>query len=380
MLALRAGTDTSCGPEFAALNQALKDKLVTESEIDAAVKRLFTARFRLGMFDPPQDVPYTRIPHSEVDSQAHRHAGSPGGAGIDRVAQERRTAYCRCNAKGKTIAVIGPNATALESLEGNYNGQPSHPVLPLDGIENRFGADSKVLYAQGSSYVAGFPVTVPRTVLRSRQRDWPEGRVLQQRRVARPTGADPGRQAGGFRLGRHLAGRSHTRQPPSACAGAAPSRFRARASTSFKYRPEHCSPCDGVDNFRLYLDDKQVLEAGRDVKQSTGHDFLHHAFRRFRAARHPPGVCPQRSHVWRRSASCVAARGGPDARSGGADRPSGRRGRGLRGPVAEPGRGRDAGAPGGLPAAATAPKSICPSCRKNCCRPWPQRASRWWWC
>jgi beta-glucosidase len=61
-LALRAGTDTSCGPEFASLNQALKDKLVTESEIDTAVKRLFTARFRLGMFDPPQDVPYTRIP------------------------------------------------------------------------------------------------------------------------------------------------------------------------------------------------------------------------------------------------------------------------------------------------------------------------------
>ncbi len=68
-------------------------------------------------------------------------------------------------AKGKTIAVIGPNATMLESLEGNYNGQPTHPVLPLDGMESRFGADAKVLYAQGSSYVAGFPVMVPRTVL-----------------------------------------------------------------------------------------------------------------------------------------------------------------------------------------------------------------------
>src|SRR6202789_3970358 len=48
VLALRAGTDTSCGPEFASLNQALKDKLITESEIDAAVTRLFVARFRLG--------------------------------------------------------------------------------------------------------------------------------------------------------------------------------------------------------------------------------------------------------------------------------------------------------------------------------------------
>ena len=63
--------------------------------------------------------------------------------------------------------MIGPNATVLESLEGNYNGQPSHPMLPLDGIEERFGTAGKVLYAQGSSYVSGFPVTVPRTVLRT---------------------------------------------------------------------------------------------------------------------------------------------------------------------------------------------------------------------
>ena len=88
-LALRAGTDTSCGPEFAALNQALKDKLVTESEIDTAVKRLFTARFRLGMFDPPQDVPYARIPMSEVDSRPTA-AGAPGCAGVDRAAQKHK--------------------------------------------------------------------------------------------------------------------------------------------------------------------------------------------------------------------------------------------------------------------------------------------------
>ena len=50
----------------------------------------------------------------------------------------------RSQRKGKTIAVIGPNATMLESLEGNYNGQPTHPVLPLDGIESRFAPQSAV--------------------------------------------------------------------------------------------------------------------------------------------------------------------------------------------------------------------------------------------
>ena len=162
-LSLRAGTDTSCGPEFDALNQALKDKLVSESEIDTAVKRLFTARFRLGMFDPPQDVPYARISYERGRFAGAPGAGSPGGARIDRAAQEREW-HIAAQPNGKTIAVIGPNATMLESLEGNYNGQPTHPVLPLDGIESRF---HKVLYAQGSSYVAGFPVVVPRTVLRT---------------------------------------------------------------------------------------------------------------------------------------------------------------------------------------------------------------------
>jgi beta-glucosidase len=269
-LALRAGTDTSCGPEFASLNQALKDKLVSESEIDAAVKRLFTARFRLGMFDPPQDVPYTRIPHTEVDSQAHRMLAR-------QVAQEsfvllkNADGLLPLNGKAKTIAVIGPNATALESLEGNYSGQPSHPILPLDGIEERFTTSGKVLYAQGSSYVAGFPVTVPRSVLRSgsdaglkgeyfNNAEWQGQPVLT--RIDKQVDFD-------------WAATSPAEVVP-------PTAFSVRWSGSiavpgagsyvFHISPEHCSPCDGADNFRLYLDDKQVLEAGRDGKQSTGKD------------------------------------------------------------------------------------------------------------
>ncbi len=265
VLALRAGTDTSCGPEFAALNQALKDKLVSESEIDTAVKRLFTARFRLGMFDPPQDVPYARIPMSEVDSQAHRELAR-------QVARESIVLLKNANGilplqtNGETIAVIGPNATMMESLEGNYNGQPTHPVLPLDGIESRFG---KVLFAQGSSYVAGFPVVVPRTVLR--------------------TGNDVGLKGEYFNNAEWQGQPVLTRvdkQVDFDWAAASPAEgipataFSVRWSGSitvpgagdyvFEISPEHCSPCDGADKYRLSLDDKQVMEAGRDRKQSTG--------------------------------------------------------------------------------------------------------------
>jgi len=268
-LALRAGTDTTCGPEFASLNQALKDKLVTESEIDTAVKRLFTARFRLGMFDPPQDVPYTRIPLSEIDSDAHR-------ALARRVAQESMVLLKNANGtlpldvKGKTIAVIGPNATVLESLEGNYSGQPSHPVLPLDGIESRFGSGNKVLYAQGSSYVAGFPVSVPRTVFETGSEHGLKGEYFNN--------AEWQGQPVLTRVDKQIDFDWGATSPAEVIPATA---FSVRWSGSiavpgagsyvFQISPEHCSPCDGADRFRLYLDDKQVLEAGRDQKQSTGH-------------------------------------------------------------------------------------------------------------
>ena len=267
-LALKAGTDTSCGPEFAALNQALKDKLVSESDIDTAVKRLFTARFRLGMFDPPQDVAYSRIPMSEVDSEAHRQLARQV-ARESIVLLKNADGILPLQGKGKTIAVIGPNATILESLEGNYNGQPTHPVLPLDGIEHRFGKESKVLFAQGSSYVAGFPVVVPRTVLRTGNEAGLKGEYFNN--------PEWQGQPALTRVDKQVDFDWNAASPAK---GVPATAFSVRWSGSitvpgagdyaFEISPEHCSPCDGTDTFRLYLDDKQVLETGRDLKQSTG--------------------------------------------------------------------------------------------------------------
>jgi beta-glucosidase len=266
-LALKTGTDTSCGPEFAALNQALKDKLVSESDIDTAVTRLFTARFRLGMFDPPQNVAYARIPMSEVDSEAHRQLARQV-ARESIVLLKNADGILPLQAKGKTIVVIGPNATMLESLEGNYNGQPTHPVLPLDGIERRFGAEGKVLFAQGSSYVAGFPVVVPRTVLRTGNEAGLKGEYFNNPQWQ----GQPALTRVDKQVDFDWAAASPAKGVPATA-------FSVRWSGSitvpgagdyvFEISPEHCSPCDGVDKFRLYLDDKQVLETGRDLKQST---------------------------------------------------------------------------------------------------------------
>ena len=51
---------------------AVKAGLIQEAEVNAALRRLLAARFKLGMFDPPAMVKYAQIPYSVNDSPAHR--------------------------------------------------------------------------------------------------------------------------------------------------------------------------------------------------------------------------------------------------------------------------------------------------------------------
>jgi beta-glucosidase len=71
-LAVKAGTDLSCGPEFSALPFALRNRLLANDDLDRAVKRLFEARFRLGMFDPPDRVPWSKLTLADNNTPAHR--------------------------------------------------------------------------------------------------------------------------------------------------------------------------------------------------------------------------------------------------------------------------------------------------------------------
>jgi beta-glucosidase len=142
--AVKAGTDLDCGNEYSALIPALEQKLIAEADIDAAVRRLLTARFRLGMFDPPERVPYTRIPYTVVDSEAHQ-ALALEAARKSIVLLKNEGGLLPLKKTIKTLAVIGPNADNVESLLGNYNGEPTAPVTPLAGLRGKLfttdGAD-----------------------------------------------------------------------------------------------------------------------------------------------------------------------------------------------------------------------------------------------
>jgi beta-glucosidase len=159
--AVLAGTDTNCGNTYLALPAAVQRGLLTEADLDRSLERLFEARIRLGMFDPPQQVPYAAIPFSEVGSAAHA-ALALRAARESIVLLKNEHHSLPLSPSIRTIAVVGPNASTLASIEGNYNAVPKDPVLPLDAIRKEF-SQAKVLYAQGASYADGLPVTIPRT-------------------------------------------------------------------------------------------------------------------------------------------------------------------------------------------------------------------------
>ena len=168
-LAVKRGTDLECGDSYKSLVNAVKQGLISEAEIDRALKRLFEARFRLGMFDPPSMVPYASIPFSANDSEEHRQlALEAARESIVLLKNENNTLPLRKDLK--SIAVIGPNADEIQVLLGNYNGQPSRATTPLAGIRQRVSTQTKVTYSIGTTLTEISVVPVPASSLRG-----PEG-------------------------------------------------------------------------------------------------------------------------------------------------------------------------------------------------------------
>jgi beta-glucosidase len=164
--AIHAGTDLNCGVEYTAVLPAVKAGLIQEAEVNAALHRLLAARFKLGLFDPPEMVAYARIPYSVNDSAAHRQlALETARKSMVLLKNEGKT--LPLSKSLKTIAVIGPDADDVDVLLGNYNGLPSAPVTPLAGIRRKVGTGVKVLYAHGSDLAPNMPhfETVPANAL-----------------------------------------------------------------------------------------------------------------------------------------------------------------------------------------------------------------------
>ncbi|MBL8270769.1 beta-glucosidase [Steroidobacter sp.] len=152
-LGVRYGCDLDCGKTYDQLLPAVKQKLVSEAEIDGAVRRLMLTRFQLGMFDPPERVRWAQIPYSV--NQAPKHDQLARRAAQSSIVLLKNNGMLPLSRDVKTLAVIGPTADEVMSLLGNYYGTPAAPVTILQGIREAVGPKTNVIYSRGADLVEG---------------------------------------------------------------------------------------------------------------------------------------------------------------------------------------------------------------------------------
>lgn len=169
-ISLERGMDNECIDFFTKVKDdhdyrpyidAVQQGYLSESAIDTALIRLFTARIRLGMFDPPSMVPYTKIDESELDSAAHRDLAR-------RIADESMVLLKNDGTlplrSMKRIAIVGPLADQTAVLLGNYSGTPTHTVSMLDGMKAEF-PNAKITYVPGTQFLSNQGNPVPASAL-----------------------------------------------------------------------------------------------------------------------------------------------------------------------------------------------------------------------
>jgi len=271
--AVKAGTDLECGygegQAFPALVDAVRRGLISEAELNTALHCLYRARFELGMFDPLDSYDYGKIPFSEVNSPQHR-ALSLQAARESMVLLKNENHTLPLKSNIASIAVIGPTAEYVQSLQGNYNGPPPNPVYPLNGIEKRF-ASAHVNYAQGSSLVEGYAIPIEHTALHpaSGSGDGLTGEYFSTPDLSGPpilTRTDrninfnwdkvvpiPGLQRNNYSV--RWKGNF---TPP------APGDYKIGV------RINYCYACENSEGFRLYLDDKLIVASSAQMQAERG--------------------------------------------------------------------------------------------------------------
>jgi beta-glucosidase len=165
-LGVKSGTDLECGSAYRNLKEALDKNMITEREIDVALKRLLVARFRLGMFDPPEMVKWASIPYSINDCEQNKVLAKETALKSIVLLKNENNLLPLKKDLG-TVAVIGPNSDQTFVLLGNYNGVPSDPVTPLRGIKEKLTGVSEVIYAQGCNWASGLPEQKPAAELKA---------------------------------------------------------------------------------------------------------------------------------------------------------------------------------------------------------------------
>ena len=156
--AIKAGNDLCSGKTYEALAKALDEGLVSEADIDKALRRLFTLRFKLGEFDPAERVPYRSIPVSANVSEANSDLALE--AASESLVLLKNDGCLPWDGKtlGK-VAILGPTGEEEVALLGNYSGTPPFTLTLAAGLRKRLEErGAEVVYEPGVPLVKGFRV------------------------------------------------------------------------------------------------------------------------------------------------------------------------------------------------------------------------------
>ncbi len=170
-ISLLRGMDNECADFFSKATDdadyqpfidAVQQGYLPETAVDTALVRLFTARMKLGMFDPPEMVPYSKIDEKELDSAEHR-------ALARKLANEsmvllKNDGTLPLKPAVTKIAVVGPLADQTRVLLGNYNGTPTHTVSLLEGLKAEF-PNAKITFVPGTQFLRNEGTPVPDSIL-----------------------------------------------------------------------------------------------------------------------------------------------------------------------------------------------------------------------
>jgi len=255
--ALKAGVDLDCGNTYGHLNEALKQNLVAEQDINLALHRLLLARLRLGMMQPASCSPYAAIEAEALDTSRSQSLALRA-ATESMVLLKNEKALLPLEFRGKRVAVIGPTGDLLEVIEANYHGTARNPKTLFEGLRAGLPAGTRVSYAQGSALATGVGLPVARTALSAGAEQGLLGEYFNNAglqgkpvltRVDQRIDFDLNRVEPAPGVGKAYSIRWTGKLTPPAAGD-----YRLQVAI------DRCFDCKGHDGYRLWVDGKKLLE------------------------------------------------------------------------------------------------------------------------
>lgn len=132
-LAINNTCDLNCGCTYHAAISAVKQGILSEEKINESVFRLLMTRMKLGMFDSWEKSKWAYLGEKDVNTQKNRELAKQVAADSI-VLLKNKNGLLPLNNEIHKILVMGPVATNVDALLGNYFGLNSKLVTILEGI------------------------------------------------------------------------------------------------------------------------------------------------------------------------------------------------------------------------------------------------------